>query len=250
MELSELFVSHKQVDPVVFLQQMFPENKPLYINTDRVKKVVGSDNMSEWKVGGNSQPKYTWVVKYGKVSPVDYEEHTQQEDKKPENQNDDKNFISQTIDKGVNIYKGKKEEWARDIIKAYKSIGLSDNAIVNLLSKNALETGWGQYAQGNFNFGNITAGSTWNGDVVIGNDTDANGNSITQRWRSYRDLNHFVQDEVDFLKRLYSFDQNDDLEAFLAKLQDGKRRYAEARDYKDKVRAMKAGVLQRVVQYG
>lgn len=246
MGLDEIFQSDKLVQPVWFSTENQSDN--LYANAGRARQVA--EDQSAWKVGGSSQPKYNWVVEYGKVSPVDYEERIQKEDKNPENQNDDKNVISKTIDKWVNIYKGKKEEWARDIIKAYKSIGLSDNAIVNLLSKNALETGWGQSAQGNFNFGNITAGSTWNGDIVIGHDTDANGNPITQRWRAYRDLKHFVQDEVDFLKRLYGFDPNDDLEAFLSKLQDGKRRYAEARDYKDKVRAMKAGVLRRVRQYG
>lgn len=246
MGLDEIFQSDKLVQPVWFSTEH--QSDDLYANAGRARQIA--EDQSAWKVGGSSQPKYNWVVEYGKVSPVDYEERIQKEGKNPENQNEDKNIISKTIDKWVNIYKGKKEEWARDIIKAYKSIGLSDNAIVNLLSKNALETGWGQSAQGNFNFGNITAGSTWNGDIVIGHDTDANGNPITQRWRAYRDLKHFVQDEVDFLKRLYGFDQNDDLEAFLSKLQDGKHRYAEARDYKDKVRAMKAGVLRRVQQYG
>lgn len=244
MELKDLFVSYKQVEPIKSELSILEDELPVYLNASRAKKIVNGDvteDMSDWKVGGNSEQDLNWVVRYGKVSPVD-----QEEDKKQKNQNDDKNIIN----KWINIYKGKKEEWARDLIKAYKSIGLSDNAIVNLLSKNALETGWGQSAQGNFNFGNITAGSTWNGDIVIGNDTDADGNPITQRWRAYRDLKHFVQDEVDFLKRLYEFDPNDDLEAFLGKLQDGKRKYAEARDYKDKVRAMKAGVLRRVKQYG
>lgn len=243
MGLDEIFQSDKLVQPVWFS----PENQSndLYANASRARQIA--EDQSTWKVGGSSEPKYNWIVEYGKVSPADYEERMQKGDK---NQKEDKNAVSKTLDKWVNIYKGKKEEWARDLIKAYKSIGLSDKAIVNLLSKNAFETGWGQYAQGHFNFGNITAGSTWNGDIVIGHDTDADGNPITQRWRAYRDLKHFVQDEVDFLKRLYDFDPNDDLEAFLAKLQDGKRRYAEARDYKDRVRAMEKGILRRVRQYG
>jgi hypothetical protein len=29
------------------------------------------------------------------------------------------------------------------MVKAYKELGLSDNAIVNLLTKNAFESGWG-----------------------------------------------------------------------------------------------------------
>lgn len=72
MELSELFVSHKQVDPVVFLPQMLPEDKPLYINTDRVKKVIGSDDMSDWKVGDDTDPPFStqgWKVKFAHTTP-------------------------------------------------------------------------------------------------------------------------------------------------------------------------------------
>ena len=72
MELSELFVSHKQVDPVVFLPQMFPEDKPLYLNTDRVKKVIGGDDTSDWKVEDNTDPSFStqgWKVKSTHTTP-------------------------------------------------------------------------------------------------------------------------------------------------------------------------------------
>jgi flagellum-specific peptidoglycan hydrolase FlgJ len=68
--------------------------------------------------------------------------------------------------------------WIRDITNAYKKAGLNDNAIKNLIAKNALESGWGKAAQGAYNFGNITTGNYWSGNYIQGNDKDANGNSI------------------------------------------------------------------------
>jgi len=37
------------------------------------------------------------------------------------------------------------DDWANDLINAYRKAGLNDNAIKNLLAKNALESGWGKY---------------------------------------------------------------------------------------------------------
>ena len=126
-----------------------------------------------------------------------------------------------------------------DMTAAYKRAGLSDNAIKNLIAKNALESGWGRSAQGAYNFGNITTGSRWSGKYVDGRDTDADGNPITNRFRAYDSLDDFVKDEIQFLTRLYDFDQNDDLSTFLNKLQGGnkgKRKYAEDPSYKNKVK--------------
>jgi flagellum-specific peptidoglycan hydrolase FlgJ len=46
----------------------------------------------------------------------------------------------------VNPYANNKELWISDMRKAYQNLGLSDNAIKNLLAKNALESGWGRSA--------------------------------------------------------------------------------------------------------
>jgi flagellum-specific peptidoglycan hydrolase FlgJ len=79
---------------------------------------------------------------------------------------------------------------------AYKKAGLNDNAIKNLIAKNALETNYGKSPVGKYNYGNITTGSSWKGDFVEGKDKDAEGNEITARFRSYKNVDDFVKDEI------------------------------------------------------
>lgn len=128
-----------------------------------------------------------------------------------------------------------RSKWAADLTNAYKRAGITnDNAIRMLVSQDALESAWGRSAQGKFNFGNLTTGAKWQGDYVTGNDHDAAGNPIKQKFRSYNSMDEYAADKVQFLKRLYDFEENDDINKFVAKLtgsNKGKRRYAEARNY-------------------
>lgn len=128
-----------------------------------------------------------------------------------------------------------KNEWVSDLTNAYKKAGITnDNAIRMLISQDALESGWGRSAQGKFNFGNLTTGSSWKGAYVEGKDHDAKGNPIKQRFRAYDSMDEYAADKIQFLKRLYDFDENDDINRFTAKLtgaNKGKRRYAEAKNY-------------------
>lgn len=128
-----------------------------------------------------------------------------------------------------------RSKWAADLTNAYKRAGITnDNAIRMLVSQDALESAWGRSAQGKFNFGNLTTGAKWQGDYVTGNDHDAAGNPIKQKFRSYTSMDEYAADKVQFLKRLYDFDENDDINKFVAKLtgsNKGKRRYAEAGNY-------------------
>lgn len=130
-----------------------------------------------------------------------------------------------------------RSKWAADLTNAYKRAGITnDNAIRMLVSQDALESAWGRSAQGKFNFGNLTTGAKWQGDYVTGNDHDAAGNPIKQKFRSYNSMDEYAADKVQFLKRLYDFEENDDINKFVAKLtgsNKGKRRYAEARNYAD-----------------
>lgn len=130
-----------------------------------------------------------------------------------------------------------RSKWAADLTNAYKRAGITnDNAIRMLVSQDALESAWGRSAQGKFNFGNLTTGAKWQGDYVTGNDHDAAGNPIKQKFRSYNSMDEYAADKVQFLKRLYDFDENDNINKFVAKLtgsNKGKRRYAEARNYAD-----------------
>lgn len=128
-----------------------------------------------------------------------------------------------------------RSKWMANLTNAYKRAGITnDNAIRMLVSQDALESAWGRSAQGKFNFGNLTTGAKWQGDYVTGNDHDAAGNPIKQKFRSYNSMDEYAADKVQFLKRLYDFDENDDINKFVAKLtgsNKGKRRYAEARNY-------------------
>lgn len=128
-----------------------------------------------------------------------------------------------------------RSKWIADLTNAYKRAGITnDNAIRMLVSQDALESAWGRSAQGKFNFGNLTTGAKWKGDYVTGNDRNAKGEAIKQKFRSYNSMDEYAADKVQFLKRLYDFDENDDINKFVAKLtgsNKGKRRYAEARNY-------------------
>lgn len=130
-----------------------------------------------------------------------------------------------------------RSKWAADLTNAYKRAGITnDNAIRMLVSQDALESAWGRSAQGKFNFGNLTTGAKWQGDYVTGNDKNAKGEAIKQKFRSYNSMDEYAADKVQFLKRLYDFEENDDINKFVAKLtgsNKGKRRYAEARNYAD-----------------
>lgn len=128
-----------------------------------------------------------------------------------------------------------RRQWTTELINAYKKAGITnDNAIRMLLAQDALESSWGKSAQGKYNFGNLTTGAKWKGDYVTGNDKNAKGEAIKQKFRSYNSMDEYAADKTQFLKRLYDFDENDDINKFVAKLtgsNKGKRRYAEATNY-------------------
>ena len=256
MELKDLFVSYKQVDPVEHSFVKPDMSTMMYVNIDRAQKVAERD----WKAGDSESTIRNWVVgtKKGNTDSQDpqnpnNDSNPVQDSKKPSSENDsDKSIVQLTTpakrNSGVklsmtwvNPYANNKELWISDMRKAYQNLGLSDNAIKNLLAKNALESGWGRSAQGAFNFGNITPGKYWSGNYVEGKDKDSQGRVINQKFRAYGSLDEFVKDEVDFLTRLYDFDPNDNIDMFLHKLQGGNkdgRRYAAALDYKDIVKSV------------
>ena len=135
-----------------------------------------------------------------------------------------------------------RRQWTTELINAYKKAGITnDNAIRMLLAQDALESSWGKSAQGKYNFGNLTTGSSWKGDYVTGNDKNAKGEAIKQKFRSYNSMDEYAADKIQFLKRLYDFDENDDINKFVAKLtgsNKGKRRYAEAKEYANSLRGV------------
>lgn len=128
-----------------------------------------------------------------------------------------------------------RNKWVSDLTQAYRRAGITnDNALKMLIAQDALESAWGRSAQGKFNFGNLTTGAKWKGDYVTGNDKNAKGQAIKQKFRSYNSIDEYAADKLQFLRRLYDFDESDDIDKFVAKLTGsnrGKRRYAEATNY-------------------
>ena len=225
MQLSELFVSHKQVDPVVFDREEPSLPQPIYLNLDRAKRATESEDAKEGSSNpsDNSSSPTSWRVSNYEASPQESSSST----------------TTSTV-RWTSPYSDR-NKWVADMTAAYKKAGLNDNAIKNLIAKNALESGWGKSAQGDFNFGNITAGRSWTGRTIQGGDRNAAGQPITQQFRAYDSLDGYVADEIQFLKNLYDFNQDDDFDTFIGKLQGnnkGKRRYAEDLQYASKVKGV------------
>lgn len=97
-----------------------------------------------------------------------------------------------------------RNKWVSDLTQAYRRAGITnDNALKMLIAQDALESAWGRSAQGKFNFGNLTTGAKWKGDYVTGNDKNAKGQAIKQKFRSYNSIDEYAVDKLQFLKRLY-----------------------------------------------
>ena len=210
MGLEDLLVSYKQV--------VVPRtSEQVVLPTTRFDNMVNYINERDEAVEQGTTPPFRWMYR------------TQE----PERNGTNNNPIMS------------KNEWANQLAAAYRSLNISENGIRNLVAKNALESGWGQKAQGTFNYGNITTGSSWTGAYVNGRDHDANGNPIRNKFRSYNSMQEFAADEVALLKRLYDFNQDDDIDTFLSKLQGGNnggRKYASDPEYKTKVKSVYKGL--------
>lgn len=84
MKLNELFVSHKQVDPVRFESTAVDPVQDLYLNLARAQQAVSSDVAEEgseiWTVRGSedidedTEDAYNWRVNFGRTSPVNPEQ--------------------------------------------------------------------------------------------------------------------------------------------------------------------------------
>ena len=180
------------------------------------------------------------LLPYSNKEPVKKEEESSNSNKEESNNSNKEETVNKkpaiTIPPKIEeyTYKGK-SQWAKDLIESYKRAGVTNpEALKYLLAQDALESSWGKSAQGKYNYGNLTTGSSWKGNYVQGRDKDAAGNPISQKFRSYNSLDEYTKDKINFLTRLYDFNQNDTTDVFISKLlgnNSGKRRYAEARNY-------------------
>ena len=216
-----LFQPEIKVDPSIFVSWN-------NISTNNIE-------LPEFDFSTPSSSSYSFMDKFNDsilINSINKEEDKKSEEKesiKEENPSKEETPIMEEY-----TYKGR-NQWAKDLVESYKRAGITNpNALKYLLAQDALESGWGKSAQGKYNYGNLTTGSSWKGNYVQGKDKDAAGNPISQKFRSYNSLDEYTKDKINFLTRLYNFNQNDTLDIFISKLlgnNSGKRRYAEARNY-------------------
>lgn len=127
-----------------------------------------------------------------------------------------------------------KDNWISNMMAAYRNAGISGDSIRYLIAKNALESNYGTAVIGDYNYGNITKGSSWTGETKK---MDINGQQV--QFRSYANLDDYIKDELSLLRRLYDFKASDDIDTFLRKLQgrnQGRYQYAEDSKYIQKVK--------------
>lgn len=120
--------------------------------------------------------------------------------------------------------------------------GASEQFAKYLIAQDAQESGWGTKAVGNYNFGNIKAGSSWKGSTVYGTD---NQTKSRDPYRSYSSVSDYAHDKLALLRNNYGINGTETFDQFLDKLQGnnaGKRHYAEAKNYKNSLRSVYASL--------
>ena len=144
-----------------------------------------------------------------------------------------------------------------DAYKQYEPLmaALNESSITSpearsaVLAQMGLERGW--KAPADFNYGNITTGSSWKGASNQRGDSDAAGKPIQQQFRSYGSAKEFVDDYLGLLKRQYpkAYSQLSsdkfDVDAFTEGLVGGQYKYATDPTYKSKVKGVYNSVLQK-----
>ena len=223
-------ISEIKIDPSIFTSW-----NAIKLPEIKVKNEEDGSRLSDYLLKDFNSFFYTPPVKV-KSKEEENNVNNKGEIDKVKNNQSEQQFTSENRVKSSNTYYyNNKEKWISDLTEAYKKAGITNpEALKYLLAQDALESGWGKSSQGSYNFGNLTTGSSWKGDYVQGKDKDANGNPISQKFRSYNSIDEYALDKVNFLTRLYDFNQNDKFQTFVSKLtgnNKGKRRYAEARNY-------------------
>ena len=141
-----------------------------------------------------------------------------------------------------------KNEFIKDLsesyIKALRKKGINESYAKMLVAQDALETGWGKYYKGNWNFGNIIVPKGSNVSGTEGKDHDSNGNLTTQKFRNFDSLDEYTDYKVSLLNgsRYKAFSGNADPNSFYTRIKNGG--YAADPDYVQKlVRVYNSSIL-------
>ena len=212
--LSDLFVSYKIVgEPTITTPQYNPAFVPETMITqgnfaskvENIKtRIQESPAFKGWSTGGVKEKEYT---------PSNYVKLPKEEKETP--------TWTPPSDKA---------SWKSQLYSAYKRAGCSDTFARNLIGQDALETGWGKHTVGDFNYGNIKAGKSWQGRSKKAYDKREKSNDA---YRSYDSIDHYVQDKLKLLQDKYGMTGNEMPEQFTDKLIAGG--YATSKTYKENV---------------
>ena len=128
---------------------------------------------------------------------------------------------------------------------------LSKEGKAALLGQFINESGWQTKAlTRGYNYGNIIAGSAWDGKIMQRGDHDAEGNPILQNFRVYGSTDEFFNDYLDLIKSSYPqayaalVAPTFSIETFTDGLTSGKRKYATNPAYKSLVTKMYNKVIK------
>ena len=98
-----------------------------------------------------------------------------------------------------------RSQFISDLKNAYRDTliekGLDVNYVKYLVAQDALESGWGKSYRGNYNYGNITVPDRLKDTIswTAGQDHDAKGLTVTQRFRNFDSLKDYTNYKVDLL---------------------------------------------------
>lgn len=132
--------------------------------------------------------------------------------------------------------------FVHDLNKAFEENGVKNEELRKVLvGQAALESGYGSASLGggDYNYGNLTTGSSWKGNYRVANDKDAHGAWIKQKFRSYNSLDEYVKDKLKFigLNSHYKVDISKDTpETYIDKIVKGG--YAEDPNYREALTLM------------
>lgn len=138
-------------------------------------------------------------------------------------------------------------EFIADLLPVYEKElekkGIDKSFAPYLVAQDALETGWGRAYKGNYNFGNITVGSS-GASYTEGKDKDAEGNEIIQKFRNFNSLEEYASNKIALLnsKRYRAFDKG--LDNFYSRIKAGG--YAQDKQYIQKLNRVLSSVLNRI----
>jgi len=128
------------------------------------------------------------------------------------------------------------------MVSALETAGIKNpEARKAVLAQMGLESGWNP-SRPDYNYGNITTGSSWTGKSVVRGDHDGAGKPIKQNFRSYDSPEEFANDYLNILKRNYpeSYAQltsdSFDIDGFITGLVGGSKKYATDPQYHVKLR--------------